>query len=162
VDNRCWPCCIHVAFVYTNVSQAFLFHRPFFILNTSLSPPSSIKQTQGSIFWELYSKKSIHAMVPSLVWWMCLATFTKLWNIFMRYSCISPRVWINKQFLHYESIKVTAKVNSMIIYWRKLNVVVIERFCSLCVVFPPIAPLFTSVFLKIAPKAAILPIFKNN
>ena len=53
------------------------------------------------------------------------------------YSRRSPRLWINKRFLCFESIKVTAEVNSMIVNWSYLNDrLVAERFRPLCVVFP--------------------------
>jgi len=51
--------------VFNPVFPKLLFHRPLFILDTSLSPPSLIKQTQGCIFKSFHLKKSIHTMVPS-------------------------------------------------------------------------------------------------
>ena len=59
----------------------------------------------------------------------------------------SPRLWINKQFLCFESIKVTAEVNSMIVNWSYLNdrsVVAVERFRPFVLFAHLSPPLFCS------------------
>ena len=102
-------------------------------------------------------------MVPSSVWWMCLAAFTKLWNIgrhLVRYSRRSPRLWINKWFLCFESINATAEVNSWSIsgsgwaFWPPLCCFS-PLFCS-----SPTFVLFTP--LKIDPKGVISPTFRTT
>jgi len=40
--------------VWFSVSQTFLFSYPLFTLNTLLSSPSLMQQTQGNIFKEFY------------------------------------------------------------------------------------------------------------
>jgi len=44
----------------------FLFHRPFFTLDTSFSPPSLIKQTQGSRFKEFYLETVLNSWTKPL------------------------------------------------------------------------------------------------
>jgi len=49
--------------------------------------------------------------------WRPSQSFEVLEDISVRYSRRSPRLWINKRFLCFESTKVTAEVNSMIDQW---------------------------------------------
>jgi len=103
--------------------KLFCSMAPFSLSTHDCPPPSLIQQTQGSIFKQFFLKKSIHTMVPSSVWWMCLEwqpsqSLEILGDILVRYSRRSPRSWINKRFLCFENIKViTAEVNSVIVKW---------------------------------------------
>jgi len=59
---------------------------PFSLSTRRCGPQATTTKTQGSIFKEFYLKKSIHTMVPSSVWWMWLAAFTKLRNLGRHFS----------------------------------------------------------------------------
>jgi len=72
-----------------------------------------MQKTQSSIFKEFHLKKSLHTMVTSSMWWMCLAAFTKLRNIGRHFSEVQSLITslMNQQAvsLLWEQTLVTAK-----------------------------------------------------
>jgi len=75
--------------------------------------------------------------------WRPPQSFEILGDILMRYSRRSPRLWINKRFLCFESIRPQLKLTlwSLKLKQWSLLLVVVERFLPF-VLFRPLSPPF--------------------